>query len=574
MKSYREQPKHEKRKLLYLIQSENLPDLQAIWEAMNVAGSAMPEGMITDCGYRPPFAHHISTGARSERQKDSVRPFYQQSAPWACIVSHVDRYVRSFLRAVPTSMMGKSLKDRKQDLQSLSAFERLGCTTLYISDDKKKYSPHMDPQSQQLVSDFFAEVTNQPAIKVVTNVMFHSPLVYRVMGHLVQYDANGTDREGLRGAQNTWLEICTQAYCTRRLREKNILNHPTGFAAFIDDAIRCIPIPNQPPEEYKQQALAIIKEIEFSLKVVGRELSWDKAYSSHVLVTMLNEVFLQSHPYGGGLKSFITMHDHEPGLVDNMVTLEADFFSKGQGALGSGTPAWLSHFMYLFEVCIQQMRFGVDFTTSGYMNSLEHVIWCLTPVAYGGAGLRSQIQMMSTETGNSVAAGVGNLMHFVRVRRNLARFVDQLLSGPLERLGPMDFLRDPTQFHVQGPRLRSQRLATFVRNSLPNYVRNSRLKHLLSSVKHAEQMLQLQAEAFQRSGSVAAVEVREYYRSTPLKELDDVITKITGSESAHAFVRGPALHRMRVRVRLDAVGCAQVFRLRCNGKPVTGVLSF
>jgi hypothetical protein len=385
------------------------------------------------------------------------------------------------------------------------------------------------------------------------------------MGHLVQYDANGTDREGLRGAQNTWLEICTQAYCTRRLKEADVLRHPTGFAAFIDDAVRCIPIPLAKPVEYKATALRIIKEVEFSLKIVGRELSWDKAYASHVLVTMLNEMFLQAHPYGGGIKSFCTMHEHETSLVDNLVSLEADHFSKAQGALGSGTPAWLSHFMYLFAMCREHMRFGINFNTSEYMTKTEHMLWCLTPVAFGGAGLRSQLQLMTTETGNSIAAGLGNLRHYAVIRQSILPFVNTLVSGSLERLKPLDFLRDPTQFHVVGPRLRSQRLATIIRNTINEYIRNPRLRDLTYSVKLAEGSVLAHAKALQKARSVSAVEVREYYRSTPLKELDDLITKIVSSESASTFVRGDALHRLRSRVRLDALDCARVYRLRCSG---------
>jgi len=565
IQSYRSQPQWEKRKLLYLIQSSSVPDLKLTWEQMNTVGRTMPEGMTQDCGFRPPFAHHISTGARSERQKDTIRPFYQQSAPWACMVSHVDRYVRTFLHGVSTSLMGKSLKDRREDLRSLSEFYRSDCTTLFISDDKKKYSPHMDPESQQLVSDFLALISGQDACKVVTNVMFHSPLVYRVKGHMVMYDANGTDREGLRGAQNTWLEICTQAYCTRRLREAGVLSAPTGFAAFIDDALRCIPIKTQDKEPYTATAMRVIKEIEFSLKVIGRELSWDKAYVSHVLCTMLNETYLQGHPYSGGLKSFITMHDHEGTLVDNMVSLEADFFSKGQGAQGSGTPTWLAHLMYLFETIHQQLRFGIVINKQGYLTPEEHLVWCITPVALGGAGLRSQLQMISTETGNSVAGGMGNLVHFMLANRGIKQQVNNVINGSLERLSPIDFLRDPTQFHVRGPRLRSQRVAIAVRHKLPEFVGNPRLSHLLSSVKLAESKVLIHAKALQDSGSVAAVEIREYYRATPLKEMDDLVTKIVTSDSAKAFIKGNQLIHLRRQVRDDAVMCARAFRYRCRG---------
>jgi len=95
-------------------------------------------------------------------------------------------------------------------------------TRVLVSDDKAAYSPHMDPESQALTAQFFAEVSGDGSFKSVTNTLLNNELYYRVHGRLVHYNSNGTDREGLRGAQNTWLEVVAHAYHTRDIREKGM----------------------------------------------------------------------------------------------------------------------------------------------------------------------------------------------------------------------------------------------------------------------------------------------------------------------------------------------------------------
>jgi hypothetical protein len=566
MYKYVSAPSYEKRKLLYFLQHPDLPDVAQAHELMKDYGKAMAPGTIEAQSFDLPFAQDISTGMRFEKQKSASRPFYQLCAPLGCLVSNLESCVRSFLRIVPQSLLSMTLKDRGEAGIKINEFKVDLTERALISDDKAGYSKAMDPESTSMTSDFFAEVTGDDSFKSVTNILLTNELYYRVHGRLVHYPSNGTDREGLRGSQNTWLEVVIHGYHTRIMREKQMCADKTMFIGFIDDALRRYEKPIERGTTDVERVRAIVDDLQEKLRVVGRVLSWDKAYISETLSTILGEVFYAGLPMANGSKAFVSFAEVEEKLVEDIGSMEGNYSSKAIGAMVAGAPLASCYYSYVHNTMKQHHRFGVRIGVE--LSVEEYAVWCLTPIAFGGAGMRGVIELSCTETGSRTTAGVGNLIRLVAEEPLLTERVSNLFEGPFEKVSNLDFLRDPSQVHVSGPRVRTQRVNQFVREGLRGFATSAKMVELFKEEKASANRLELFAEQMRNFAKIDVQEVKSYYAASAQCQLDSLVTKICSSDTVKSLLSYGDIRRLRRAVRNDASRSAVSFRYRLLGVPL------
>jgi hypothetical protein len=566
MSSYILAPRYEKRKLLYLLQHPNLPDVSAAHETLKRAGDRMDASTIAAQNVALPFSQDISTGMRFEKQKPAGRPFYQLCAPLGCLVSNLESSVRAFLRRVPQSLMSMTLKDRGESAIKINSILTDIMERFLVSDDKAAYSPSMDPESQAGTSDFFAEVTGDGSFRSINNILMTNELYYRVHDKLIHYPSNGTDREGLRGAQNTWLEIVCHGYHTRILREKGICEHKTAFIGFIDDALRRYEKEYSDGKTDVQRVHEIIADLEEKLRIIGRALSWDKAYVSETLSTILGEVFYSGLPMANGSKSFISFAEIEEKYVEDAASLEGNYASKAIGAMAAGAPLVLSFQAYIHNVTKQHHRLGVRLSPG--LSIDEYAVWCMTPIAFGGAGMRGILELDCTETGSRTAAGVGNLIRLVSVEPQFNENLSNLLSGPFEEVSDIDFLRDPAQIHVSGPRIRTQRVNQFIRKKLGSIATSEKMRELLAEETANDERLHSFAREMRKFSEVDVQEVKTYYAASAQSQIDAIVTKICSADSVKGMMTKTERSILRRQVRMDAFRSAAAFRYRLEGLPI------
>jgi hypothetical protein len=564
----RKAPRRHKRKLLYAIQEPSPPDLPLTLDLLNKIGRNLPEGYIEPLheANSLPFSTDIITGSRCERHKDAPRPFYAASPPWGCILSYIDGITRDFLGNVPQSMMGKSTRQKYIDISTAARSTTLGTQAFYMSDDKAKYSPRMDPNSQQLPADFFAELFDIPGIKAVGPIMYHNELYYRVCGHLVHYNSNGTDREGMRGASNTWLEIVAQGLSTRLSRERGYIRGKSVFLSFIDDGLRrfAVDTRRKDPDTIKLHAQCVIDDVIFGLKVLGRELSWDKTFISRELFVILNEIMYEGSHYSSGLKSFVTTGDIEVKEVMSAADYESLYFGKFRGAHGVGAPIDICHYAYVYEVLLSHFKMGVELQDNHKTGRFDYRLFCVTPLALGGGGMRSMLQMSCNEVASATKEGMGSLIRLGLARPELKRCIHSIINQDLEQLDPMDFMREPEQFHVKPPRIRTQRLAAVVRRNLRNLASNDLSARFVEEDEQGAIILRDMGRMLMALDSVSAEEVRLIYSSTPVAFLDEFIQKLASSTTLSEIIGRSEIAKVRKQTRLDLVKSVNYFRVRCR----------
>lgn len=566
----RRAPRKHRRKLLYAIQERRLEPLDEHFQRLNQLGRTLPSDFVDPVDLKFPFSTDIVTGSRSERHKDAPRPFYAASPPWGCIVSYIDGITRDFLSHVPQSMLGKSTRQKFSDLHSISGDRMFEDCTFYMSDDKAKYSPKMDPQSQQIPADFFAELFDLPAIKAFGPIMYHCNLYYRVHGHLVSYNSNGTDREGMRGASNTWLEIVAQGLTTRLSRERGLVRGKSVFLSFIDDGLRKFTVETRGrnEEEIFDAARLVIKDVIFGLRVLGRELSWDKTFISRDMFVILNELVVDGAFISSGLKSFCTLGDLELKEVMTAADYEQLYFGKLRGAHGVGAPIDLCHYTYVFEVLMSHHRMGVTIQNNRKISRFDYRLFCITPIALGGAGIRSALQMVCNEVASATKEGLGNLLRLSSDYPVVAVCITSIINQPFQKLDPVDFMRDPEQFHVEEPRIKTQRMAAEVRQHLREMAQNELSLSYVERDRIGMELMRKMGSLMMALGDSSASEIRHLYASSPVAFIDEFVQKLASSSTLAEMIPRSAILRLRRTVRRDLILSAEHFHVRCRSNDV------
>lgn len=394
--------------------------------------------------------------------------------------------------------------------------------------------------------------------------MYHCDLYYRVDGHLVHYNSNGTDREGMRGAANTWLEIVAQGLSTRLCRERGLVKGKSTFLSFIDDGLRKFSIQtrNRSHAQCLDAAMDVIKDVEFGLKVLGRELSWDKTYVSKNLFVILNELVYDGAFISSGLKSFCSVGDIELREVMSAADYEQLYFGKMRGAHSVGTPVDLCHYMYIYETLISHYKMGLRLQDNRNVNNLDYRLFCMTPLALGGGGMRTMLQMSCNESANATKEGMATLLRMCVGLPILRHCVDNIIDQPLDELSPVDFMRDPEQFHVIGPRVRTQRLAGEVRKYIHVAAQNDLSRRYVEQDKEGMKFLEATGKLFMTIGNVSAEEVRLVYAMSPVSFIDNFIQKLTSSSTLAELLGKDKIKQLRRQCRRDLVMAVNVFQSR------------
>lgn len=565
--TYAKEPRYNKRKILYILQNPEPTDLGKLWDKLCAEQDVVPSGYTGVPAWDPGVVWHTGTGTRCERQKKNPRPFYQMAPAWGCLTSHVNTYTRDFLGLVKQSALGSSTLVKVEGFRSAVQHKAPGCRTLLVSDDKKKYSPHMDANSQQMSYDFFAEVSGVPQLRNIGPLMYHSKLYYRAHGHLVYYHANGTDREGLRAGANTWLEIVAQGLSTRLCRERQLLGGPTVFSGFIDDALRALCVTAPTPEIADANDKLVLADIVFGLRCVGRELSWDKAFVSHKMATLLNEITIEGHFYVGSGKCISAFMDREFPEVLDAAALESYYFGKAKGARSSALGGPASYILYLLFTVWEFMKFLQlhQYRSHQIPTPWLFAMFAITPVCEGGLGVRS-IAQLEAPIGSSISReGNATLCRAAINNPVLRAAVYNLIHQVPRTKSPLEFMRAPDYACVHGPRIKSQRVIAAVRQQMGAIARNMHSRDWVSKANVAEKSVSAIGKTIVALPRARLDEILRIYESSPAKMIDELCQKISGSQSVASLLNSRQISRLRTACKKDAYKTVSEFPLRIDG---------
>jgi len=542
-------------------------DAEAMWEKLNDVGREMAPRSTVMPKHDFVATPDISTGARFERQKDTARPFYQLNAPWAAMKSHAMDYIKRFLRLEPTSMFGVDTRTKQVRLRAAHKDPGASARQIKISDDKKKYSPHMAPEGRQDPMEVFVEMSGQPALRAVTASMNDADLHYRVVAHMVKYPNGGTDKEGLDAPLNTWAEVCGQLRVALVCAERRWMLDKVEFLAFIDDALRTARFDVRGGFPTDAAISAFVEEVELTERAMCREMSWDKTFVSERFHSMLNEHFDDEHCICAGAKAFLAMNEINLKYLVDAGSMEEECFGKAQGCYVAACPSDLCHYYYVYMVVKHHSKMGVRVHNSMFCSPVEYHFCCITPISDGGLGIRGVLAMESTEASGSRAECVGNLNRFAGASGNaeVVRGLTNVISGPFLVPDAASFMRNPRTVMAVGPRIHTQRAESYVRAHLSEVTQSPTFARVVAACRTETGLLQDLYDAFHSGTETDKNEVMDSYKITKTAMLDEYVAKVCSGDDARFIIPKATARRLRKAVRTDLVDTVEAFRIRYMG---------
>jgi hypothetical protein len=546
--AYKAAPRYMKQNMLHILEDPEPINEERLW-------SELRNGVIS-------FGMHIATGIRSERHKFDGRVFFIMNTPYKVCYSSLEQNIRSFVEGQVGIMIGKSNKEKMEDLEQTYKRRVPNTANLFISMDMDKWSPQMALRLQRLQHRFWAEVFNEKGIITLGEVIHNGTFFFRLGRTFRKYKNPGADLEGIRGTMLTYMHLCVMKLIIRTGKEKGLTKGASAFLTLIDDGLLRTGVPLG--DNWNDRAKAFFEHMCFIYRAVGLRVSLDKTYVSRVMYVMLNEIYVLGMKIYCGLKALVKLGNYEKGPADSFADISNAHGATATGAVRNGCPPLLAYVIYTFE-CVRQMAIWAQ-SAMRCTNATSLALMMLVPVSLGGFGMISCLSLITNVVGSVLSRGVAFLRILAHYEPDNAQIAENLTNQCTEELKPMDFLRDPAQVHVVGERIRTQRVKVACLEAASRLATNKVLRDLLSSDTD-DRYIQL-ADYLRAQELVTQLEVKCEWEKTKRAKAEAILSKFQRSEPIIELLGQRRLKAIRRAHRHDVVATLLSIHNRLAGVPL------
>jgi hypothetical protein len=374
-----------------------------------------------------------------------------------------------------------------------------------------------------------------------------------------EYVNTGADLEGYDAKTNTAMHIDVMGYAINVCRRLGKLKKGVHLLALIDDGGASLEFDHNATDE---QILNCIDTIEQVYQMVGLRISWDKTFVSEKLFQYLNEVYYNGFKVTPGLKAFLRV-GKEVDVPAKTICDDLDAIAgQIQGGIKAGSSFAMSFAAYSFEVWRTLKRWG-KFKTE---IADGHVLMCLLPVALGGIGVRSMLQLATNESFNPLVAGVGNLKAFVHFYPQNRETVNRILATKMRKMNSEAFVRAAQSIRSEEMTLNLQRFANVMRTWIKGNAKNPYILSVLAATE--KQSSVALAERIKFMPRISAFALKEVSNMRPEAALDTLIGKLQRSQTAASLLGFRATIRILLANRFQAAQMIATYNIRKTSMPL------
>jgi len=480
--------------------------------------------------------NYVSVAYKPESHKVDSRLFYIAPPKQRVLLSELEVNLSKVDAHYPGSLMGVEATKKRMIIDKLMDTRHeapnpnpsLSYTIYTITLDLSKFSARASYTMTENYHTFWSEVYAVPHIRDLARMGCKGVVAHNKFGLKMSYVNNGADLEGFRGRLMTMLHVDVLAAATRRARNENVITGKAVLGAFIDDGGFKVNVIGE-GEEASNNLSKLLNILSETYASVGQEMQPTKATVSKVGGDLLSEPYLNGVRVPTPIKSAQRLY---PSYENAATALTEEFdslFAASQGAVKEGCKWGIAYVMYVESVVKAICRWsrGKIWRT----NTDKLALNMITPKSFGGFGLQPVSGLVSTNTTNMTAEGLGMLN---RVRRQIPTYrllVNNVLRKPIVVRPPLAILRDPLRIRAETPVLVENRLLMKTLKWLETHggPYASFCEGLVSgsAVEHATRL----AEAIMTKSSVSVPLLVHVWRSTPLSYIESILGKFKRSET-------------------------------------------
>jgi hypothetical protein len=463
------------------------------------------------------------TAIKPEAKKEGGRMFYMANDAQRVPMSEKEANVDSYLRYKAGNSSGVSSIDLQKGMHDIASLGSPTVRKVKVSFDLEKFSPKQGRELKRAAYKMWSYAFGLPHVEKLLKVQTGSRLAFIKHNIHHEYLNPGADLEGYDAKTNTAAHIEVMAYGISRCRSLGLLQKGAKLLALIDDGGMSLEFP---AEATDADIWKCINCIEGVYNMVGLRISWDKTFVSEHLFQYLNEVYYKGFKVTPGLKAFLRIG--KPVDVPAK-TIADDLDAVGgevQGAIKAGAAYRTSYLAYCFEI------FRILKRWSRYKVKLEsrHVLCCMAPVAFGGLGVRSMLQLSTNESFNPVSSSLGNMKAFVHYYQENREVINALLNVSMRTMTADSFVRAPRAIRADTRTLNLQRFSNQMREWILKEARNPYVKAVLASTD--QQSSKVLAEQVKALPQVSAVGLQAVSNVRPETAVDSLVSKLQRSQTA------------------------------------------
>jgi len=528
-----------------------------LWERNQIANLFMNPNMPRLASLRKDIHEGVEkfdyvhlTALKPEAKKEGGRMFYMANDSQRTPMSEKEANVADYLVHKAGNSSGISDQALLKHMREIALLPTRAVRKVLISFDLEKWSPRQNPRLKREAYSKWSYAFGLPHIMSLLKVHTGSRLAFIKHNIHHEYVNNGQDLEGYDARTNTAMHIEVMGYAVNVCRRLKLVSHGAHLLALIDDGGMSLEFDYTATDQDIMDCLQCIERV---YNMVGLRISWDKTFVSESLFQYLNEVYYNGFKVTPGLKAFLRV-GKDVDVPAKTIADDLDAYGgQVQGAIKSGAAYMTSYSMYIFEVyrtLKRWSRYKVEITD-------RHTLMCMAPVAFGGLGVKSLIQLASNEAFNPVTAGIGNLKAFCTFYPRNAPLVNSLLNSNMREMKPETFIRAPKAIRAETRTLNLQRFANTMREWLTKESMNPYVKSVLQLT--FDDTTYLFAERLLASEEVSAMGLQAIAAIRPEAAVDALVNKLQRSQTAANLLGFRTALRIMLANRYQALYCISEF---------------
>jgi len=490
------------------------------------------------------------TALKPESKKEGGRMFFMANDPVRTPMSEKEANVSDYLIHKAGNSSGIPDLELLRRMREISTLPLGLVRKVLVSFDLEGWSPKQNPQLKKSAYDKWSYAFGLPHIKSLHKVFDNSRIAFIKHNVHHEYINHGQDLEGYDAKTNTALHIEVMSYAINVCRRLKKIDKGATLLALIDDGGMSLEFDIQATDEEIMDCINCIEQV---YHMVGLRISWDKTFVSEKLFQYLNEVYYNGFKVTPGLKAFLRV-GKDVDVPAKTIADDLDAISgQIQGGLKAGASFMMSYCAYAFEVYRTLKRW------SRYKVPIEdrHILMCLTPVAFGGLGVKSMLQLATNEAFNPVTAGIGNLKAFCTYYPDNAPLVNALLNSTMREMKEETFLRAPKAIRAETRTLNLQRFANVMREWLVKEARNPYVKSVLQLAFDDSNIIF--SERIANQHEISAMGLQAIANLRPEAAVDMLVNKLQRSQTAASLLGFTGTLRILLANRYQALHCIQQF---------------
>lgn len=508
----------------------------------------------------PEYMANVMVGQRLEYKKDKGRMFFSAMFVYRAIMSVLERHWETLLKYFPGNLLAQTTKFK------IKAFQELcrpgGPNALLESTDMDKFSPHMDRRYHDDLGKRMAELYGRPELREIYTPMVTARINSRAYGRMVNFQNGGSNFEGMNAKANTARHSAIGAYIRYKANEEGWLLTFGPRLVFVDDAGCSSQVAGMDEEERQRN----YREYRDFRRKAYRSISWeeseDKNYESDVFAVLLNDRRYKGEPLRQGMKAALSFASYDPVAVETLGTRSASCFAVAQGVSSSGGPIeWATYFYHFKTLTYMELMAP---RSSKPLAQAEIALFAVTPMSMGGLGLVGSLCLDSNVAGPTGANSLATLVKLGQTNPHLYDIVNNILNQELEELSDLDWMRDPGQFRVVGPRIQVMRTRAACISAARKSASNPWLLKYLEEAS-VEQMEEI-ASGMRSLATVNRKIVEQIWSSSRVAKVESILGKFQNADCITSLLPKRVIGRLRIAARSDIFQVLRYWRHRMRGE--------